>query len=152
MIRAVADASVIIKWLLADRENEADSELALDLLRGIREGQVSLLQPPHWLAQVAAVLTRLSPKTVDDDVTNLYALDLPILQTPGMYNTACRLARSIDQHLFDTLYHAVAIESGDAVLVTADERYFKKAAGHGRIALLKNFRLPDATLNGETEV
>ncbi len=92
MIRAVADASVIIKWLLADRENEADSELALDLLRGIREGQVSLLQPPHWLAQVAAVLTRLSPKTVDDDVTNLYALDLPILQTPGMYNTACRLA------------------------------------------------------------
>jgi hypothetical protein len=28
-----------------------------------------------------------------------------------------------DHHLFDTLYHAVALEHGDAVLVTADDRY-----------------------------
>jgi predicted nucleic acid-binding protein len=151
MIRVVADASVVVKWLFADHKGEADSELALALLREVREGNVSLLQPPHWLAEVAAVLDRLSPKTVDDDVTNLYALELPVLQTPGMYSTACRLARLIDQHLFDTLYHAVALEAADTVLVTADERYFKKAASYGSIALLKNFRLPDNTLDGETE-
>jgi hypothetical protein len=28
--------------------------------------------------------------------------------------------------LFDTLYHAVALEHEDALLVTADERYYEK--------------------------
>jgi predicted nucleic acid-binding protein len=41
--------------------------------------------------------------------------------------------------LFDTLYHATAFHFGDAVLVTADERYYRKAKGHGRITLLKDF-------------
>lgn len=151
MTHVVADASVVIKWLCPDREDEADSEHALALLRGVREGRVSLLQPPHWLAEVAAVLTRLSPKTIEDDVTDLYALELPVLETPGMYLMACRLARSIDHHLFDTLYHAVALETAEAVLVTADERYFKKAAEHGSIVLLSDFSLAEPASGGATE-
>lgn len=141
MTRVVADASVIIKWLCPEREAESDLEPALALLGGVRAGRVSLLQPPHWLAEVAAVLTRLSPKTVDDDVTDLYALEVPVIQTPRIYLTACRLARSIDHHLFDTLYHAVALETAEAVLVTADGRYFNKAAEYGSIVLLGNFSL-----------
>ena len=37
------------------------------------------------------------------------------------------------------------------MLVTADECYFKKGVGHGSIALLRNFRLPDARQEGETK-
>ena len=151
MTHVVADASVIIKWLCPDRGDEADSERALALLRGVREGWVSLLQPPHWLAEVAAVLTRLSPKTVDDDVTDLHALRLLVLDTPEVYLTACELARSVDHHLFDTLYHAVALETADAMLVTADERYYKKAAGRGSIVLLSRYSLPDSESGGATE-
>ncbi len=41
----------------------------------------------------------------------------------------------LDRHLFDTLYHAVALEEG-ATLVTADEVHFAKARRLGNIELL----------------
>ena len=142
MTRIAVDASVVIKWLLPDRADEADSERALALLSGIREGTVELIQPPHWLAEVAAVLARLSPDTVDDDVSDLYAMELPVLDAPGLYLTACELARSLGHHLFDTLYHAVALEVEDAVLITADEHYYRKASARGSIVLLSSFSPP----------
>ena len=146
MTRLVLDASVVVKWLLPDRSSEADSDRALALLSRIREGTVEPIQPPHWLAEVAAVLTRLSPDTVDEDIGDLYAMELPVLDTPGMYLTACELARSLGHHLFDTLYHAVALETEGASLVTADEHYHRKASARGSIVLLNGFSLP----GGET--
>jgi predicted nucleic acid-binding protein len=140
--RIVVDASVAIKWLLPDRAGEADSDRALALLSGVREGTVDLIQPPHWLAEVAAVLVRLSPQTVEDDVSDLYALEIPVLDTPGMYLTACELARSLGHHLFDTLYHAAALEVEATSLVTADEHYYRKASARGSIVLLSDFSAP----------
>jgi predicted nucleic acid-binding protein len=140
--RIVVDASVVIKWLLPDRADQADSERALALLSGIQEGTLEAIQPPHWLAEVAAVLARLTPNTVDDDISDLYAMQLPVLDTPGIYLTACELARSLGHHLFDTLYHAVALEMEGALLVTADERYYRKASARGSIALLSNSSPP----------
>ena len=139
MSSLVVDASVAIKWLLPDRAGEDDSDRALALLSAVRAGTVELIQPPHWLAEVAAVLARLSPDTVDDDVRDLYAMGLPVLDTPGMYLTACELARSLGHHLFDTLYHAVALEVKGASLVTADEHYHRKACARGSVILLESF-------------
>jgi len=146
--RVVTDASVAIKWLLPDRGDEADSDKALALLDGIKAGTLDPVQPPHWLAEVAAVLARLSPETVDEDVLDLCALEFPVLDTPGLYLTACELARSLGHHLFDTLYHAVALEVAGATLVTADEHYYRKAAARGSIALLSSFS-PPGPLAGE---
>jgi predicted nucleic acid-binding protein len=142
----VVDASVAIKWLIPDRADEADTDKALALLSAIQDGSVQLIQPPHWLAKVAAVLARLSPNTVDDDVSDLHALELPVLDTPGMYLTAWELSRSLGQHLFDTLYHAVALEVDDTSLITADECYYRKASARGAISLLGSLRFP----GGET--
>ncbi len=142
MTRVVADASVIVKWLLPDRAGESDSDRASALLSGVLDGTVDLVQPPHWLAEVAAVLARLSPDTVDDDVADLYALALPVLDTPGVYLRACRLANAMGQHVFDTLYHAVALETRNATLVTADLRYYRQAARQGSIVPLGQFTLP----------
>ena len=136
------DASVAVKWLLPGGD-EANADKALALLAGIEAGTLEPIQPPHWLAEVAAVLARLSPRTVDDDVLDLCALELPVLDTPGVYLTACELARSFGHHLFDTLYHAVALEAAGATLVTADEHYYRKAAARGSIVLLSNFSPPD---------
>jgi predicted nucleic acid-binding protein len=146
--RIVADASVAIKWLLPDREAEADTAKALALLARVKEGTIDLIEPPHWLAEIAAVLARLSPETVDDDVVDLYTLELPVLDTPGLYLTACGLARSLGHHLFDTLYHAVALEVAGATLVTADEHYYRKASARGSIALLSSY-LPSGSVAGE---
>jgi hypothetical protein len=51
-----------------------------------------------------------------------------------------RRARSIavvpGQHVFDTPYHAVALDNDQAVLITADERYLERAHQYGCIAAL----------------
>jgi hypothetical protein len=45
--------------------------------------------------------------------------------------------------LFDTLYHAVALDTPEAVLVTADQRHLDAARRHGRIGALREWRGPD---------
>jgi len=49
------------------------------------------------------------------------------------------LALETTHHLFDTLYHAVALELEDALLVTADERYHGKAERYGTIRALRDW-------------
>lgn len=139
MTRYVLDASVIVKWLFPERPDEVDTDKALGLLAGIRSGTVAIIQPPHWLAEVAAVCTRLQPQAANRIVTNLLAMALPVVDSPPIYLAACRLAERFQHHLFDTLYHAVALHEPDAVLVTADGRYYDKAQSAGAI-----IRLADA--------
>jgi len=54
---------------------------------------------------------------------NLYVLDASV----------------IVHHLFDTLYHGVALHS-DTLLITADEQYFRKAKDISNITLLADYR------------
>lgn len=139
-MRLVLDASVIVKWLVADPEREADVDKALALMGRVQAGKVSLIQPVHWLAEVAAVLARLNPETVETDMTFLYEMKLDVVDSLTIHHRACRLAIGLNHHLFDTLYHAVALEVEDATLVTADRRYLKKARRVGRIIGLAEWR------------
>lgn len=139
MTIVVADASVIVRWMLPQR-GEVGLEAALGLLQEIKDGQTSLREPPHWLAEVAAVVTRLSPATAVDDVADLLAMEIETADAPEIYLTACALARDTNQHVFDTLYHAVALNLPNTVLVTADERYYRRAVRLGRIVLLSEYR------------
>ncbi len=141
MISAVADASVAVKWFLPPTEAERDRDRAAALLQGVRAGQIVLQEPPHWIAEVAAVLSRLVPTTAHREIEDLYAMRIAVVETAELYTTASRLAVSLDQHLFDTLYHAVALLVPECTLVTADERYYRKARPVGSIALLHDFQL-----------
>lgn len=92
----------------------------------------SLYQPPHFIAEVTEVLARNIPR--DDaraDVSDLLDLDLRRVESTAVYMTACELAIRLNHHLFDTLYHAVALHAPEATLVTADQRYFDKASAIG---------------------
>ena len=135
----VLDASVIVKWLLQDPQRESDSDAATRLVEAVVVGAESVLQPPHWLVEVGAVLARASPDTASQDLLMLSALELPAEHDPHVLSRACGMAIDLKQHLFDTLYHAVALEAPDAVLVTADERYFRAARSAGGIARLKDW-------------
>jgi predicted nucleic acid-binding protein len=138
-VTVVLDASVILKWLLEDPARESDTDQATHLIAAVIHGQFDILQPVHWLAEVAAVLARLSPRTAIDDVLMLAALRFPTNDEPMVMRRATALAIETGQHLFDTLYHAVALECDDATLVTADERYRSKAAHHGKIVALRSW-------------
>jgi predicted nucleic acid-binding protein len=135
-LRIVIDASVVVKWVLNDSEREPDTSRALQLLEGIRDGSVEPLQPTHWLAEVAAVVTRLRPEIAETTLDLLDAMELPMATDLMIYKRASRLAAALNHHLFDTLYHAVALER-DATLVTADAPYLRKAGHLGAIMALQ---------------
>ena len=134
----VIDASVVLKWLLEDPARETDTEKALALIESVVSGRLEVLQPVHWLAEVAAVAARLAPQTAVRDVEMLAALELPTTDDPNVIRRATHLAIETNHHLFDTLYHAVALEQ-DAVLLTADYRYYRKAERYGAIAALRDW-------------
>ena len=135
----VVDASVIVKWLLEDPEREDDTARATLVMQQVLEEGAPIVQPMHWLAEVGAVLARLSPETAEDDVLMLRAMELPVDDGPEVLRRACRLAIDLGRHLFDTLYHAVALEQPDAVLVTADDRYAGAARRYGRVLKLSDW-------------
>ena len=138
-MRVVLDASVILKWLLADPERESETERATALVGAVVSGQIEIMQPSHWLVEVAAVLTRLSPHSAVDDVLMLQAMEIPMTDEAEVLRRACTLAIETQHHLFDTLYHAVALESEDTVLITAEEAYYRKAREHGRVMTLREW-------------
>jgi predicted nucleic acid-binding protein len=135
----VVDASVAIQWFLKFRDDEDHCRQALEILARIGDGRVRMMQPPHFLAEMGAVLAREKPADAVSDLTDLTAVEFEPAAEPVLYQTACELAIGLGQHLFDTLYHAVALHTPDATLVTADKRYFRNARNAGRIALLADF-------------
>ena len=140
-MKLVVDASVAVKWFLPDPSREPDADRAAELLRAIGDGRVELLQPPHWLAEVAAVITRLRPEIAAAAIDLLDSMELETATEAGLYKRASSLAQQLDQHLFDTLYHALAL-ANDALLVTADDRYLRKAGRLGRIVALDAWAPP----------
>lgn len=138
----VVDASVALKWIFRDADREADLALALGLLDAIRSGRVEVIQPIHWLAEVAAVVARLAPGMASRAIGLLAAAEFTVLDGSEVYLRACEIGAELRAHVFDTLYHAVALEVPDAQLVTADERYYRKGVRLGRITRLRQLALP----------
>ena len=135
----VIDASVAVKWFIPDAAIEPDVDRALQLLASAQRDEARFLQPPHWVSEVAAVLVRLAPKTVGSSVEALMALAfVKTANDVGHYQRAISLALKLDHHLFDTLYHAVALEE-KATLITADRKYYDKARRMGSILMLEEF-------------
>jgi predicted nucleic acid-binding protein len=136
---AVVDASVALKWFHRSEPGEDHGDLAMAILERAAFGSISLVQPPHFVAEVAAVLARLKPNSAARDLAFLLDIEWRTLETPQLYATALDLAMRHKQHVFDTLYHAVALRTPGATLVTADERYHAKAQVEGGIALLADW-------------
>jgi predicted nucleic acid-binding protein len=137
----VVDASVAVKWF-AEGEwalREDDIDPALEILKASARGTLDFYQPPHFLAEVAAVVSRLKPDRAQQYIDNLAQLNITWASPTVAYAGAIELARQLDHHLFDTLYHAVALSIPGAVLVTADRRYIARAQHLGQIAWLADF-------------
>ena len=136
----VIDASVVIKWLLQNPEREPGTDKATQLMELVIKGEQPVLQPTHWLVEVGAVLARESPATASDDVMMLNALELPASDEPQVLRRGIELGIELNQHLFDTFYHAVALENQDGVLITADQRYLRAARTKGQIMDLMDWK------------
>jgi predicted nucleic acid-binding protein len=136
----VIDASVAVKWVFPDPMVEPHADRALGILDAVRQGRIDVIQPAHWLPETIAVVVRLNPDIVQRATGLFDALELKVCDEHSVLLRAARLAVDLDHHLFGTLYNAVALER-EATLITADERYVRKAGPRGRLALLGDFAL-----------
>ena len=62
--------------MLQDPVREDYTLAATDLMRAVVDDDVIIRQPTHWLAEVAAVLTRLTPGFAVENVGLLQAMQL----------------------------------------------------------------------------
>jgi predicted nucleic acid-binding protein len=139
-MKLVVDASVAIKWFVGsiDEEHLAQADAVVAAVEG---SKTELFAPSHWTAEVLAVLARRDSRLVDSALVVLDELNPKLIHGTAVLKRAADIAITLNHHLFDTLYHAVALEEG-ATLVTADEVYFAKATGLGNIRRLADFEPP----------
>ena len=71
----VVDASVALKWFFHVQPDEENSAQALQILEHLDNGAIRLLQPPHFLAEVTAVLARKDPDNLAVNLADLLTLD-----------------------------------------------------------------------------
>ena len=134
----VVDASVAVKWVLADKPAEHDADKASLLLSRIASERILLMQPEHWRIEILSVITRLTPERVGQTLRLVESLNVEICASTEIYLRASALSGQFRHHLFDTLYHSIALENG-ITLITADESYFVKARSLGHIQLLTQY-------------
>ncbi len=139
-MNVVIDASVTIKWFIPDNEAEEDADKAVQIFRAVQKASLSPFQPVHWQAEVIAVLSRVQVEQCKRSIQLLDVLEFPICDNVEIYQMASELAIKLNHHLFDTLYHAVAIQQR-ACLITADKKYYRKAKDLGNIYFLKDFQI-----------
>jgi len=113
----------------------------VEILQGLVSNRLRLIQPPHFFAEVAAALTREQPSTATRSLEDRWKVRWEGVESASIYRLAAELSIRLGHHLFDTLYHAAALTHREANLITADERYYKKARGQGRITRLAEFSL-----------
>jgi predicted nucleic acid-binding protein len=135
------DASVLCKWFL-DPSVEEDVGAARSIAAALHDQRIAVIQPPHWIAEIGAVAARRVPDDAEAIVSDFARMGLAVVEDEKVYRRAARLAIETGTHLFDTLYHATALENTDCTFVTADRRYFDAACQHGQIAMLGQFSLP----------
>ena len=139
-MKLVIDASVAVKWIVGDQPGESDVNRASALLAAIARRTVSVIEPVHWVAEVTGVVVRLKPDRAVAAIALLTHSRFSMTASRAAYRRAAQLSEQLDHHLFDTLYHAVALEEG-ATLVTADTAYFGKAKDLGGVQLLADFAM-----------
>lgn len=135
----VPDASVILKWAFhSPEESERDSALAL--LHAWIEGRVEILLPKLWSFEVGNVLMLKKPDTAPEIMEifigyNFMESDMSI----ALCKETFKLMQKYRATFYDAVYHALAIIN-KGILLTADEKYFKKVRDAKHVVRLKDWR------------
>lgn len=129
----VVDASIVLRWLLAD---EPDRERALAVRDRIQAGGLEPRQPPHFLMEVASALVvaarvgRLEPSTVGPLVRSLEAFRLDRIDAHDFASAAVETALDLGLRVPDAGYVVCARRTG-GTLITADRRLFEATLSSG---------------------
>jgi len=138
----VVDASVALKWYV--QRGESDVAKAFALLDAYDREQCVLGAPELLFWEVANALAlghRLKLDAVSEALAHLRSVDLQLrsLQWTTLQR-AVEIAATTDATVYDAYYLALALETG-SVLVTADEKFLRKARRYAGIVSLAQLQL-----------
>lgn len=126
----VPDASVILKWVLPG-EREPHALEAREIRNAYLDRECDLLVPALWLFEVGNILALKFADHAAAQLELLCALDMPEQALgPEVRHLAITLVRRYGVTFYDASYHALALQAG-GILVTADQRYLRRAAEAG---------------------
>lgn len=140
----VVDASVLVKLF---KQHETDSGIAKSLAEGIARGEVRAAAPDLILYEClsAALHIGVDFLVVRQLFDGLASCGMQLMG-PNAEDLALsqRIATTEARSggyptLFDSIYHAIAINRG-GTFVTADGRHVSKAAGFGHVMLLAEWK------------
>ena len=137
MKRMVLDVSVSSKWYFGKKKKTRDQKIAVDLFQKALRKELTLIEPAIWRPEIVAKMSRKSPIRIDSMLTRFFALDARIDNSDESLRRAAELSIELKHDLFDTLYHAVALNHS-IDLVTANTNYYRKARSVGNIILLRD--------------
>lgn len=133
----VPDASVLLKWVLA--QPETDTEQALALREAAIAKRLVLAVPPLWLYEVGNTLARRYPDNAQALIESLRQGPLRAVgPTRAWLIKTLELTMEYGVTFYDASYHALAIVS-QGVFVTADGRYVHKAGSETDVLVLKDW-------------
>ena len=144
--RLVPDASVAVKWHLAD---EADTDRAIQVLAAYRDGNLALIAPDHFRYEVPAALraaTRRQPPRLtrvqsEQAVAEFLEFAIPTLTDDALVTAAYTASFSYDCGFYDALYIALAQRLGVPVL-TADAKLYRRVGHLPEVLWLADWTMP----------
>jgi predicted nucleic acid-binding protein len=128
----VVDASVAAKWFLP-AAGETLTDEALEFLHGYTTGQIRLIVPDVFWAELANILwkavrqSRCTKEAADTAIAAMKDRNLPTVPSLALLEEAFAIANAFQRTVYDSLYVALAISS-KAQLLTADERLARALA------------------------
>lgn len=124
----VADASILIKWVLP-RGLEPDQDAAYAIRDAVMMNKIELLLPSLWIYEVGNTLGRLYPQHAQSMIESLAMLGFSEREWNSAWlKRALDLTHRYKVSFYDASYHALA-QSENGLYITADSQYLKKVAG-----------------------
>ena len=130
--RIVVDASVVVKWFVA----EIYSDRALRLMDLYSKGRVELIAPTLIYYEVANALRfhpyyRLTKEELIAIIRMLRNMQIIIEPTDEMWSRAFRVSISYGVSIYDAIYIAIALAL-NVKFVTSDEKLFERLRGEAK--------------------
>lgn len=132
----VLDASVLIKWLVAEMEH---LEEALFLRSKWKNEEIEIIVPGHCFTEIMNAVSRKYPNLANSSLSYLLNCEiqthLMTLEAGSIANMLVKKYKIIS--FYDAIYHALAITQNGTFL-TADKKYYDTAKKIGHIAFIND--------------
>lgn len=127
----VIDASVALKWVLAEDESEAAQRLVAD--HALAAPDLLMIECANvlWAKARRGALTR---ELARDALNAIEATPIRLLPTASYVTAAQAIAFHLDQTVYDSVYLAAALAE-HAMMMTADQAFAAATSRHAAYAL-----------------